>query len=342
MEGDSVQLIALVERLDHVCCRYRLEAYRPYWERAGYGLEIRKIPENVLGWLRLGAVLGRADAVILQRKLLRPWQLLLLQRTSRFLIFDFDDAVFLRDSYAPKGIYSGRRRRRFVAMVGAADAIVAGNAFLADEAVRQAGVRLVRVIPTCLAPERYSPADHQRCSSDVRLVWIGSSSTLRGLERARGLLEEVGRGCPGLSLQVVCDRFLELANLKVIPRRWGEWDEAAALADADIGISWIPDDSWSRGKCGLKLLQYMAAGLPVVANSVGVQAEIIRHGETGILADTADQWVQAIAQLVRDPRLRRRMGLAGRRRVEGEFHVAAGAAHWIELLGELHHRRKTA
>jgi glycosyltransferase involved in cell wall biosynthesis len=337
-----VQLIALVERLDHVCCRYRLEAYRSYWERAGYGLEIRKIPENTLGWLRLGAVLGRADAVIVQRKLLRPWQLLLLQRTSRFLIFDFDDAVFLRDSYAPKGMYSGRRRRRFVAMASAADAIVAGNAFLADEAIRQAGARVVRVIPTCLAAERYSLADHRRCGPDIRLVWIGSSSTLRGLERARGLLEEVGRSCPGLSLQLVCDRFLELSHLKVIPCPWSEAGEAAALAEADVGISWVPNDLWSRGKCGLKLLQYMAAGLPVVANPVGVQAEIIRHGETGMLADAAGQWVQAIAQLARDPALRRRTGHAGRRRVEAEFHVSAGAARWIELLGELHHRRKTA
>jgi glycosyltransferase involved in cell wall biosynthesis len=173
-------------------------------------------------------------------------------------------------------------------------------------------------------------------------VWIGSTSTLRGLERARGLLEEIGRSCPRLSLHVVCDRFLALASLDVTPCPWSEAGEAVALAAADIGISWVPDDLWSRGKCGLKLLQYMAAGLPVVANPVGVQAEIVRHGETGFLAETPQQWVQAISRLAGDPELRRRLGLAGRRRIEAEYHVKTGAARWTELLNESPRRRKTA
>jgi glycosyltransferase involved in cell wall biosynthesis len=337
-----VQLIALVERLDHVCCRYRLAAYRPMWENAGHRLEIREIPRTALGWLRLGAEFGGTDGVIVQRKLLRPWQLFLLRRAAPFLAFDFDDAVFLRDSYAPKGMHSFRRHRRFTTMVGAADLMVAGNTFLADECRRRAGAQRVHVIPTCLDPETYPLAEHTRTSQGVRLVWIGSSSTLRGLKRARGLLEEIGRGCPRLSFHIVCDRFLALASLHVTPCSWSEAGEAAALADGDIGISWVPDDLWSRGKCGLKLLQYMAAGLPVVANPVGVQAEIVRDGETGFLAETPQQWVQAISRLAGDPELRRRMGLAGRRRVEAEYHVKTGATRWTELLNELQRRRKTA
>jgi glycosyltransferase involved in cell wall biosynthesis len=337
-----VRLVALVERLDHVCCRYRLAAYRPMWERAGHRLEIREIPRTALGWLRLGPTFGASDGVIVQRKLLRPWQLFLLRRAAPYLAFDFDDAVFLRDSYATKGMHSFRRHRRFTAMAGAADLVVAGNSFLADESRRRAGAQRVHVIPTCLDPEIYPLAEHCRAGPGVRLVWIGSSSTLRGLEHARELLEAIGRGCPRLSLHVVCDRFLALASLHVTPCPWSKAGEAAALAAADIGISWIPDDLWSRGKCGLKLLQYMAAGLPVVANPVGVQAEIVRHGETGFLAETPEQWVQAIARLAGDPGLRRRMGLAGRRRVETEYHVKTGAALWTQLLSESKRRRKTA
>src|SRR5262249_15154411 len=128
--GSRVQLTALVERVDHVCCRYRVAAFRPFWERAGWELEIRPLPEHWWGWFGLGKELCRADAVLLQRKLLAPWQLHLLRRSSRFLVFDLDDAVFLRDSYARKGMHSKRRERRYLATVRDADAVVAGNAFL--------------------------------------------------------------------------------------------------------------------------------------------------------------------------------------------------------------------
>src|SRR3989442_3203906 len=124
---------------------------------------------------------------------------------------------------------------------------------------------------------------------------------------------------------LICDRFVEFANLPLIPCRWSGEDEASDLAAADIGISWVPDDAWSRGKCGLKVLQYMAAGLPVVANPVGVQAEMVRHGESGFLASTRQEWVEAVTRLAHDADLRRRMGAAGQRRVEADFSVAAGS-----------------
>ena len=94
----------------------------------------------------------------------------------------------------------------------------------------------------------------------------------------------------------------------------------------------MPDDPWSRGKCGLKLLQYHAAGLAVVANPVGVQADIVRDGDTGLLATTVEEWVSAIRALANDPVLRRRLGRAGREQVEQEYSVEAGGRRWVELL----------
>jgi glycosyltransferase involved in cell wall biosynthesis len=176
----------------------------------------------------------------------------------------------------------------------------------------------------------------------VELVWIGSSSTLQGLEAIRPTLEVVGRCWPGLRLKLVCNRFLRLQALPVVNCPWTEAGEAAALAAADIGISWLPDDAWSRGKCGLKILQYMAAGLPVVANPVGVQADLVRHGETGYLVETPAQWAEAVGRLAHDPALRRALGRAGRRRVEAEFSVAAGATRWLGLLEQFGRRRTAA
>src|SRR6266702_1893979 len=107
---------------------------------------------------------------------------------------------------------------------------------------------------------------------------------------------------------MVCDRFLRFESLPVIDVSWSEATEAADVASADVGISWVPDDLWSRGKCGLKVLQYQAAGLPVVANPVGVHPEMIRSGVDGFLASTPDDWVEAIRRLADDPDLRRWMG----------------------------------
>jgi glycosyltransferase involved in cell wall biosynthesis len=326
---------ALVASPEHVCCRYRLAALRPFLEQAGHRLELRPWPQTVGARARLGRELRQADAVVLQRKLLPGWQLYLLRRWARLLLFDFDDAIFLRDSYAPKGLHSAGRLRRFAAVVRAADAVVAGNAFLRDQAARWSGADRAQVIPTCVDWARYPLAEHARASEEVHLVWIGSSSTLPSLEAIRPLLEDLGLRWPGLRLKLICDRALRLRHLPVNLCTWSEASEATALADADIGLSSMPDDLWSRGKCGLKVLQYMAAGLPVVANPVGVHVELVRHGETGFLATTPRQWLDAIGRLACDPALRRQMGRAGRRRVEAEFGVTTGAAKWLALLERL-------
>jgi glycosyltransferase involved in cell wall biosynthesis len=329
-----VRLTALVKSAEHVCCRYRLAALRPFLARAGHTLDLVPLPRR---WWSRWALFRRLSGanVILQRYLLPPWQLALLRRHAGRLLFDFDDAVFHRDSYSPRGIHDDRRRSRFTATVRACDAVVAGNVYLAEEAVR-AGARRVHVIPTCVDPSHYTP--RLAGSGDGRtLVWIGSSSTLRGVEADAALLGDLARHVPGLRLKVICDRFPRLPDLPVLPCPWSEATEAGDLEQSAIGISSIPDDPWSRGKCGLKVLQYMAAGLPVVANPVGVQTEMVRHGQTGFLAATREQWRQAIRDLVSDADLRHRMGTAGRRRVETRYHLDASVGPWLDLLARLEH-----
>jgi glycosyltransferase involved in cell wall biosynthesis len=326
--------IGLVDSPEHVCCRYRLAAFRPFLEQAGHTLDLRALPHRFWSRLDLFRQLRGAN-VILQRRLLSGWERVLLRRATRRLLFDFDDAVFLRDSYAARGLHDRRRLRRFAGMVGCADAAIAGNAFLAEHASRWTGAQRVLVIPTCVDPSRYPMAEPVRQGEGVELVWVGSSSTLQGLQAIAPLLEEVGRSVPGLRLKLICDRFLQLCDLPVQPCPWTEAGEAEEIARADIGISWVPDDLWSRGKCGLKVLQYMAAGLPVIANPVGVQGEMVRHGETGFLAKTPAQWIEAARRLAADPELRRRMSRAGRRHVETHYSLAAGAARWVALLDRL-------
>lgn len=333
-----MRITALVKAPDHVCCRYRLEAFRPFLERAGHQLELRPWPRPWVSWLPWRRELGSADVIVFQRRLLPKWQLSLLRRAADLLLFDFDDAVFLRDSYSAKGLHSAGRAQAFAATVRAVDAVLAGNTFLGDQAALWTEAERVHLVPTCVDPGRYPLAEHRRVNA-VQLVWIGSSSTLRGLEQARPLLDGLGRRWPGLRFKVICDRFPRLRELAVDACPWSQATEAKELAGADVGISWLPDDLWSRGKCSLKVLQYMAAGLPVVANPVGLQAQVVRHGENGFLAETPEQWAEAIGRLASDPALRQRLGQTGREQVEKHFSVSKGAAHWLALLDRLGNRR---
>jgi glycosyltransferase involved in cell wall biosynthesis len=276
---------------------------------------------------------ARFDAVVLQRKLLPVWQLRALRRSARHLVFDFDDAVLYRDSNDPRGPESRRRSRRFTATVGLVDTVVAGNDFLADCALRAgAPVERVHVIPTCVDPRLYPMARHEPGSGPVDLVWIGSSSTLQGLDQARALWHRLAQAVPGLRLRVICDRFPRDFPLPVVPIRWEESSEARQLAAGQIGVSWLPDDLWSRGKCGLKVLQYHAAGLPVLANPVGCQSEMVATGQTGILAATPGEWLEAVQLLAGDPALRRKLGQAGRRRVETDYSIAAWAQTFVSSM----------
>jgi glycosyltransferase involved in cell wall biosynthesis len=375
-----VRLAALAESESHVCCRYRLAAFRPALEAAGHSFDIRALPNSLLGRAALGRDLTSFDAVIVQRKLLPRWAVALLRRRVRRLIFDFDDAMWLRDSHSAKGFGDPRRAARFRATVAACDLVIAGNEYLAAEARKYAPADRVRIIPTCVDVAKYhvrptppaplpegrgepgSEADTALTSapegtgssspslqgggwgvgSPLTLVWVGSSSTLRGLERFGPTLSAIGRAVPGTRLKLICDRFIEFPGLPVERCAWSEATEAGEIAAADVGIGWVPDDPWSRGKCGLKVLQYQAAGLPVVANAVGVQAEFVRTGETGFLANTQEEWVSAIRALASDAGLRHRLGAAARKQAEDRYSVEAGARLWLDALAGLSRESRKA
>lgn len=337
-----MRIAALVESPHHVCCRYRLRAFQNELARGGHSLELRSLPTTWYGKFCIGADLGTFDAVVLQRRLLPGWQLRLLRRSVQRLIFDFDDAIFGRDSYSSRGFESPRRWRRFAAIVRSCDAVIAGNDWLREQALKAEPLSPVHVIPTCVDPGLYPKSLHHDADGQARLVWVGSHSTIRSLERIRPTLNALGRKVPNLCLRLICDRSLRFESLKVEDFPWDSLTESIAISGGDIGMSWAPDDQWSRGKCGLKVLQYMAAGLPVIANPVGVHITMIEPNVTGFLVETEAEWIEAVNRLAGDRDLRRRMGAAGRVRIEREFSVAAGGQLWRQLLNAMQRTRRLA
>ena len=333
-----MKVLALTEGPNHVCFRYRIEAFAPALAARGWTLE--SLPLDPATFPRSSQLrrAAEADVVILQRKLLPMWQLRILRKTSRLLIYDFDDALFCRDSYARKKSASWARLAHFWATIYAADLVTAGNSYLQEQASVYIDPQRVRLMPTCVDPDLYPVAVHRRQHDQVKLVWIGQDSTLPGLTHAQPMLAAAAATLPGVELRVICNQFPELSGVRVVPRQWSAVTEANEIADADIGISWLPDDPWSLGKCGLKVLQYMAAGLPVVANPIGMNREMVVPRETGLWASTPEQWSAAIRRLAAEPDLRRAMGVAARRRVEERFSVGRWSSEFAGLVDGLARR----
>lgn len=253
-----------------------------------------------------------ADAVVVVRRTVGPVFRRLLRRAAKQMVYDFDDAVFLNNN----GSMSPHRYRRFAGMVRIMDRVWAGNDYLA-EAARRFNPRVI-TIPTSLDPAAYD-AQPDKPARVIELVWIGSTSTRKYLEQAMPILELASAQVASLRLKIIADFDLPPSRLTTLAVPWSQRTEALELARSHIGIAPMTDDPWTRGKCACKVLQYMAARLPVVSSLSGANRQIVQHGRTGLLVNEPGQWVDAIAQLAGDAALRSAMGRAGRERVEREF-----------------------
>lgn len=333
-EAEKPRRVAyVVPSLDHVCVRHRADVFIPVLQEHGWCVEKRVIPRGFVRRLRFFVGLRKVDVVVVIRKLFTRGQIRVLRWFSRKLVFDFDDAVIYRDS-SRKDQFSKARAKRFGATVRAADLVIAGNDYLARLVERFGGH--AAVVPTCVDDRGFTPTTGtRRAGGRVVIGWIGSRSTLMYLEKLRPALTEIGkRYGASVRLKVVCDAFPDDMGLPLVRKRWSLAQEHDDLRSFDIGVMPLVDDVWTRGKCGFKLLQYMAAGVAAVASPVGVNAEIIHDGENGFLAEDDDAWVRKLGRLIADVTLRQRIGLAGRESLHGRYAAADWSEHYGRLLEE--------
>lgn len=312
--------------------RYRALNYFSRLRAAGWQSEHFAVGGNPLFRALLLKKAAEADAVVVLRKTFAGIFPRLLRRAARILIFDFDDAIFMRSN----GEGSPTRMKRFARSVEVCDQVWAGNDYLAESARQHNPV--VDTLATSISPEAY----HYALAKPVHpidLVWIGSSSTKKYLLQLIPDLELLNGKAGNLRLKIIADFTVCTSKLQVVPVAWSTSVEARELASSHIGIAPIPDDAWTRGKCGLKVLQYMAAGLPVVASPCGVQAQIVQHGVSGLWARSPDEWHSALLSLASDLALRGKMGEAGMQRVAGHFSTDAIFARMISNLEALVEQR---
>lgn len=258
-----------------------------------------------------------------------PW---LLRRHRKKVVFDFDDAIFTTDT-PPKGWLD--RVRRVQNAHGVAQMLrSAGHAIVENRYTGEFAGRYCRCVSTITGPvdiERYRPG-RRETRSGVVLGWIGSRSTERYLELIRDPLAELGHRYAHVRLSLVGAESFDVASLRAVRHDWSLETEGEHLRRFDIGLMPLPDDPWTRGKGGYKLLQYLALGIPVVASPVGINREIVAPGENGFLASTASEWVDHLERLIRDAPLRRRMGNAGRMKIASEFSLETGRVRFLSIL----------
>jgi len=330
-----VKFTIVVGDLAGPSARHRALCYRPVLEAQNVEVSVAEVPGGWFARRRFFRSLAESDLVLLQRRLLKPGDMARLRRFSARLVFDYDDALPYHVSARGAG-RSRMRTRRFEAAVRAADLVIAGSESLADLARPIA--ENVRVIPTAIDTqsvlERPEERPEERDSSRTVLGWIGSAATLPYLEEIAPALETIAAREASVTLRIVADAPLEIPGLDVEAWSWREETEAADLATFDIGLAPLTDDAWARGKCGFRLLQYMAAGVPAVASPVGAQATILVDGETGRLASTPEEWAERVIELIRDRDTARAFGRAARTRAERAFSRRAwGPVFRDALLG---------
>lgn len=269
--------------------------------------QIRRRPVPDLIWLEYEAL---------------PWVPWLVERAvlprEVPIVSDYDDAVFHRYDMHRRGAVRLLLGRKIGRVMAASALVMAGNPYLTNHA-RHSGALRVETVPTVVDLDSYDVDLARRSADTPRIGWIGTPQTWQELAHPiHDLLDPLLRK-KGAAFRAVGAGMQPATRgtLEILP--WAEETEAALIQSMDIGVMPLPDTPWTRGKCGYKLIQYMACGLPVVASPVGVNRDIIEHGVNGFLAESDDDWRVAIETLLSDADLRRRMGAAGRRKVEEQY-----------------------
>jgi glycosyltransferase involved in cell wall biosynthesis len=296
------------------------------------GHVMAKAAWSLRDYVRRSAILRRMrqyDAIVIHREaaLIGP---AIYERviawSGKPIIFDFDDAIWSPGQAWKNGLFS---RLHFPSKTSTicrlATAVTTGNKFLADYARKRNS--FVTVVPSSIELSDYPLVPESRENDKFIVCWTGSTSTLLHFEHARPALEQLANLIP-LVVKIVCSKppTRPIAGAEMRFVSWSVQGEAKEVGDCHVGIMPLPDDEVSRGKGGMKALQYMATGRPVVVSPVGVNREIVVSGHNGFLATTVDEWLEALLHLAGDAKLRSRLGQNARATIEEGFTAQISAA----------------
>jgi L-malate glycosyltransferase len=335
--------------------RLKFEQYYPSWRGAGYDVDIRPFWDDA-AWrvlyqpgrrlAKVAALLRgygrrifdlraarRADVVYLHLEAAPLGPPLIERQIARDgvpIIYDVDDLRYLPHSSASNTFMSWLRSgTKILDLMRLADEVVVCTDHLRE--VAEERNPHVTLISSTIDTSTYAPKSHAANTGRVVVGWSGSHSTAPYLHLLDDALREV-QASDGIRVRVIGEASFDTPGLELEAQDWRLETEVEDLSSIDIGLYPLPDTEWVLGKSGLKALQYMALGIPAIAQWTPVNAGIIDHGCNGFLAKTCEDWVTLIQELVRDPALRARIGTEGRRTVEERYSIAVTAPRYLEVL----------
>lgn len=336
--------IALLTKYSNLAAstRYRFDQYEPYLKKEGFEL-IRQPLFNNSYLKQLYKTNNRNLVNIIKSYIKRFFWLIskpdvdliwlhcdlfpympgiferLVSLPKKPIIYDFDDAIFHNYDLSSKWYV-----RRFIGSklhhtIGLSKMAFCGNAYLADYSKHFCNK--TKIVPTIINTEIFRPINRESMNKKpLRIGWIGTPTTYK--QYLSNKIPILNNLAASENLRICIMGISKNINNKyksIEVFEWSEKEEIAFIQSLDIGIMPLSNTPWARGKCGFKLIQYMACGLPVVASPVGVNSDIVEHGVNGFLADTNEEWIKSIKTLVKDRDLRQKMGLAGLKKIEREF-----------------------
>ena len=290
----------------------------------------------VLRLVKLCRGISSYDICFVQREVIFLWtfyfEKIISKKTN--LVYDFDDSIFLPNiSENNKNFSFLKGYRKIKKIIEISDLIFAGNSYLEEYALNYN--KNVKIVPTTIDTVIYSEVSLPK-SEFLTIGWSGSVTTIKHFEYAVPFLKIIKEKYgDAISIKVIGDKDYLNKDLDIIGLPWVKETELIDLSSIDIGIMPLPDDKWSKGKCGLKGLQYMSLGIPTLMSPVGVNSEIIEDGVNGFLCDDIDEWVDRISQLIESPKLRTKIGANGRQTVETKYSVNSWKHKYLNYFESL-------
>jgi glycosyltransferase involved in cell wall biosynthesis len=258
-----------------------------------------------------------------QSRLLIPENFHIEKFYRKPFVFDFDDAIWINEGEP----YVNRAFKK-------ADKIFAGNSYLAEYAFKHNSS--VVIIPTTVDTEIFFPKNIAQ--EKFTIGWIGTNSNFPYLETIRNTLLEFIRNTHNARLMIVSSEppsFFSFDNDKIVFKKWAQEKENDLVNEFSIGIMPLPDNNWTRGKCGYKILQYMACNKPFIASPTGINKAFIENSKSGLAAEDEDNWLSKLTELKNDLDLHTSLSLNGRSFVETHYSARVWSKTIIEQMKQI-------
>ena len=309
--------------------RVRVLNLLPELKRDEISVDVVQYPKSPIEKIRLIKRCHQFDITYLQKKLLSPLDAALLRKYARKLIFDFDDAIYYKHD-KQEALESKSRHLKFKYLIQKVDLVVAGNSILADYANRFN--RNVVIIPSAVETRNIPLKDHQAQRDKTIIGWVGGEVNLPYLQLlSSAVLPRLSRNYR-IQVRILSSKAIDIPSVDVEFIPWRIETQDSEIALFDIGLMPLPDTKYTKGKCGYKALQYMAAAVPPVCSDVGINRDIVEDGKEGFVVSSIDMFYGAIKTLIEDRALRQDMGTKARKKVEDHFSVQVVGKRLADLL----------